>query len=712
MRIVPIRRYLFRSGILAAAMLAAVVVLPVRAQQYPQLTRPDFTQVIGPAPGASLGSGFNDRQNSWAWSMAWFKGKLYVGTARAYHCMEQAAVNLGLFGLIPYPPPDADILCPGAPDIASLPLQAEIWRWDPASNLWARVYQSPADVPIPSRPGRFVARDVGYRGALVFREPDGSEALYFSGVSSKFIYGNTGGARIIRTSDGVNFSAVPQSTGTFLASLNNTSFRGMAQLNGKFYVVAGSIVGQGVLLESSNPSQGNNSFRQVSPPGMQVYEIEAYNNALYLGNYDVKGYSVAKLTPTATLPYPVQTIIPEGAYYTFFPNRNVISFGIFNDRLYVGTNAVQSLAGAELLRINPDDSWQLVSGVVRPTTPVGRIEPISGLSPGFGNALNKHIWRQQVFDGRLYVGTFDMSTIWKDDAFLKGLLAPEMGGDLWVTTDGAYFTLVDKQGFQDKFNFGFRSFASTPYGLFTGTANFYYGLQIYRGVPAGMNTNSASLLSLSAIAPAERLDVENTFGKMLLAWEPSPNAKRYQIFRSSVATQSNLGDTTIESGQNTFKLDTVSVPSGFVQIGTTTGRTFKDVSASPFSQYIYYVVADDGGSRLSVKSNLSFFPSFATPTTFSSLNVLMRNVLGRSAVAGSAALSKFTSSSIEAAKTAAIQDKNAAPLQDLLSNVRQVRATGPTAAERIAAQDLDLALGRLVKRVHLYIAGHLASWDL
>ena len=32
--------------------------------------------------------GFGDRQNSWAWSMYWWKGKLYVGTNRAWHCAE------------------------------------------------------------------------------------------------------------------------------------------------------------------------------------------------------------------------------------------------------------------------------------------------------------------------------------------------------------------------------------------------------------------------------------------------------------------------------------------------------------------------------------------------------------------------------------------------------------------------------------------------
>ncbi len=38
-------------------------------------------------------NGFGDSQNSYSWSMAWFKGKLYVGTARSVHCVEAATLD-------------------------------------------------------------------------------------------------------------------------------------------------------------------------------------------------------------------------------------------------------------------------------------------------------------------------------------------------------------------------------------------------------------------------------------------------------------------------------------------------------------------------------------------------------------------------------------------------------------------------------------------
>ena len=50
---------------------------------------------------------------------------------------------------------------------------------------------------------------------------------------------------------------------------------------------------------------------------------------------------------------------------------------------------------------------------------------------------------------------------------------------------GVTFTPITTTGFGDKYNFGVRTMAATPYGLFLGTANYYYGLKIFLGVPQG-----------------------------------------------------------------------------------------------------------------------------------------------------------------------------------------------------------------------------------
>src|SRR3546814_6692987 len=50
-------------------------------------------------------------------------------------------------------------------------------------------------------------------------------------------------------------------------------------------------------------------------------------------------------------------------------------------------------------------------------------------------------------------------------------LAETGGFSLWRTDDGVHWEPVTRDGFGNKFNWGGRTFASTPHGLFVGTAN-------------------------------------------------------------------------------------------------------------------------------------------------------------------------------------------------------------------------------------------------
>ena len=43
-------------------------------------------------PDRIAANGFGDARNSYVWSMAWFKGRLYVGTARSAMCVEGATI--------------------------------------------------------------------------------------------------------------------------------------------------------------------------------------------------------------------------------------------------------------------------------------------------------------------------------------------------------------------------------------------------------------------------------------------------------------------------------------------------------------------------------------------------------------------------------------------------------------------------------------------
>src|SRR5688500_10872908 len=143
------RRLLRSLGRLLALCAVAAIVIPSAGASGPPLMPTDFAQIAQ--------QGFGDRHNSIAWSMAWFKGSLYVGTGRAVQCVQRAILIFRHPWLKDWPI-DPDIEC--TEDPYELPLQAEIWRWTPAIGAWDRVFQSPKDAPVPGQPGKLVARDI------------------------------------------------------------------------------------------------------------------------------------------------------------------------------------------------------------------------------------------------------------------------------------------------------------------------------------------------------------------------------------------------------------------------------------------------------------------------------------------------------------------------------------------------------------------------
>ena len=121
-----------------------------------------------------------------------------------------------------------------------------------------------------------------------------------------------------------------------------------------------------------------------------------------------------------------------------------------------------------------------------------------------------------VYDGKLYVGTYDASSFlipldeymndknakqeWKDevDKYIEQICSnykgvPDsaytcaeyldkatFGFDLYVTEDGVNFTKITDNGFGDPYNHGCREFSITNEGLFVGTANPFYGTQVWK----------------------------------------------------------------------------------------------------------------------------------------------------------------------------------------------------------------------------------------
>jgi SAM-dependent methyltransferase len=429
--------------------------------------------------------GLGNGENSYAHSMAWFKGRLFVGTMRNTMCLLKRSGRA-------LPPPQMECW----PVIAEDPMppermRAEIWRYTPEHGAWTRIYRS----PMITRDGQEVMRDVGYRGLCVFRgKSDPSDALYVASASGT-------GLRILRSLDGETFEEVGKPG---LGDPRLASCRSLLSLRGKLYATPVGTEGKNpneserpVIFETDDPVKG--PWREAcevgfgDPDNRAIAEMCAFNGYLYAGTLNpTAGFQLWKTRGEGAPPYAWTRVMTLGAYRGYI-NEGTASLCVFGDALYIGTgvagggyNRYHKIgpAPAELIRLYPDDTWDLAVGAPR-ITPQGIKLPVSGLGPGFGNALNGYFWRMGVHEGWLYVGTYNAAAWFPfipvkiPEEYLQLLklrdtdefVAQYGGCHLWRTHDGEEFVPVTTDGFGTLYNFGIRQLVSTPAGLFVGTAN-------------------------------------------------------------------------------------------------------------------------------------------------------------------------------------------------------------------------------------------------
>jgi len=562
----------------------------------------------------------------------------------------------------------------------------------------------------------------------VFTEADGTEALYVVGVTSRMYNKGIPPPRILRSTDGVTFEPVPQDPGTFLGDLETldgidmNSFRSVTSYNGRLYVTCGRIRGDGVLLEGINPAGGNDNFRLVSPPGLRVFDLLPFNGWLYVATYNpVEGYSVLKTDATGTPPYTFIPVVTDGGFADPLYSRGALSMHIFRGRLYVGTDRP-----AEVIRINPDDSWDLIVGRPR-ETPDGMKSPLSGFGPGFDYGMNVHIWRMQAHDDWLYVGTCDQSTALKEIPFINDMLEPYMGFDLFTTPDGEHFTMITRTGFNHRLDYGVRTFASTPYGLFLGTANEYYGTRVFRAVHGEVYTIYFPLVQktgnqgsgnqeirksgnegmpdfLTTDSLTTVLEVESQDGPVVLSWELPSGATRFHIYRSDFTSHRQFQIPNLDSD--------IWIPGPFVEIGTTDQFFFVDTSVRTDQHYYhYYVVAEDAQGNISQPSNLVRAPSLAPVVTFDSLRNSIADWAGRSKIKDRNALDEVLLTLANARDNAKEGDFDSA-----LCQLEQLHSTvmhkGSVILNPWRAEDLEILLARLARRVRLAQIGLISPQSL
>ena len=440
-------------------------------------------------------NGFGDPQNCYPHGMTWFKDYLFVGTTRANLANRAKQISsltpekLGEIWPVRIPESYFDN-----------DLRAEIWRYHPPTDAWKRVFVSPI---VKGVDGFDVPVCVGFRCMTPFQGTnDAAPALYAPTWGSH----QTPGTLMLRSEDGDSFEVVSE-PGLGIEDNKPRSLRGIVPFKGRLFTspVVGqkrlepNIAGSAIVYASSTPNGGK--WEVACEPffgdrnNVSVFHMAAFHDHLYAGTLNVhEGFQIWKTDGEGKPPFKWKKVLGNGAYRGKL-NQMAMTLVPFKDHMYVGS-AIQNCswdfdnnigpAPPEILRLAPDDSWDLLVGEPR-LTPQGLKVPLSGLGPGFGNPFSGYLWAMCEHDGWLYAAT----AVWavflrfagREERWpkhMRGVFSREniekiihhIGGcDLWRTRDGHRWLPVTSNGFGNYFNIGFRNMVSSPYGLFVGAAN-------------------------------------------------------------------------------------------------------------------------------------------------------------------------------------------------------------------------------------------------
>ena len=445
----------------------------------PGLRRGDFKRV---AQG-----GFGDGLNAYAHSMAWFNGRLYVGTTRGNFPLMKARLPIGM-DVWP-------VECPEVP--FDLDLRAEIWRYAPRDDRWERVFKAPTIIGSHGKP---IPREFGLRGMLVYaaapisRRPCSSPPGRRPAVP---------GPLVLRSEDGRHFESTCEPG---LTGLPVTSIRTITQFKGRMFTTPparAAATRTSRRTRWSTRAQRPGARRLGAGERLRLRRCEQQDD---LRDGGLRRPSLRRHLQSRGLPGLAQHLrgraalclredhrqgrVPRQAE-PVRPQHGDLQGRPLRRQRHPGRRRRHperiGPAPPELIRIHPDGSWDLLVGDSR-DTPEGRKECLSGYLPGFDNFFNGYFWRLCEHDGWLYVSTFEWSSVlgyanrrrWPqtftnivNHVDPQTILDNQSGFDLYRSYDGENWVPVTTNGMDNPYNMGLRTMVSSPHGLFLGTANPY-----------------------------------------------------------------------------------------------------------------------------------------------------------------------------------------------------------------------------------------------
>ena len=406
-----------------------------------------------------VSNGFGNQRNDYAWSMANFQGKLYVGT-------------LNLIG-------GAQIWCSGSGE----------------SSTWENVYRSffPGNIGIRC----FYADDNQALYAGTFNQQGGAQILKTTDGRrwrrvvrngfrdrkntsvrcitrfGEYLYAGTGtnGARLYRSKDGENWEQVtttdniestkvsdPQ-TGSLIT--NNIAIGELAVFKDNLYAFTWTIDAD--LLQRNIDSIMQNSFENNTfAKRRNAYRTNIYRRSLQMNDYESEGaFEVWRSHNGVAWEKVVGKDDPYGNGMGFcggnpddLDSDVVTSVAIFNSQLYLGTENAQG--NTAVWRTKEGTEWERVIDF-----------------PALGEKFNFYIWRMIAFQGHLYISTMNMGP-----SGVPGVT----GAQIWRSDSGEEYSFecIVVNGFDGETitvgniempkNYGVRCFGILDGDLYAGTA--------------------------------------------------------------------------------------------------------------------------------------------------------------------------------------------------------------------------------------------------
>lgn len=376
---------------------------------------------------------------------------------------------------------------------------ARILRYQAETGTWEAVYESSLVEPDENaivkdvyrgESGMYLGRleegtelvplNRGYRCMTQFQKKDDESKVLFVSTISHW------GSQLLYSMDGEHFDVASQPD---LGDGEELSFRTILGMNNKLFAAPVGTVKEGVmdrmfgdiarLYVSDDPVSG--SWEDAIIPGFgdptnrSVFSMTEFDGHIYAGtgNPD-RGFQLWKTRAEGQRPYEWKRVLTDGAY-RYNNNEFIATLIPFNGALYVGSG-IPGLgydkaydvgpAAAELIRVYPDDSWDLITGTPR-FTPDGLKVPLSLMGPGFDDPENSTLWSMAVYDDTLYIGTHHCESF---HTALSGSDTIRGGFHLWASIDGENWEAVTLDGFGDPFATGVRTMIGSPEGLFLGTS--------------------------------------------------------------------------------------------------------------------------------------------------------------------------------------------------------------------------------------------------